>query len=186
MTVQLNAVSSARTQAHDAPQRTRKVLVVACPNARSEELFRALRSRAADGETSFNLVVPAIPSGLDWLADMSAGRDEAQQRLRNLLWRARSKGLPVESAVVGAPDAVAAAMDAVNFTDFDEILVASTRPRRAMARIGMSLAARIHRATGLPVEHVVSAPARRPVAALRPEPAAANLDFQPAGPLVLS
>ena len=31
---------------------------------------------------------------------------EAQQRLRNLLWRARSKGLPVESAVVGAPGAL--------------------------------------------------------------------------------
>src|SRR5919112_1038858 len=108
MTVQLNTAQSTGTQAQDAPQHTRKVLVVACRNA-------------------------------------------------------RSKGLPVESAIVGAPDAVAAAMDAANFTDFDEVLVASTRPHRVMARMGLSLAARIQRATGLPVEHVVSAPARRPV-----------------------
>lgn len=157
MTVQLNATQGTQTQAHDAPVPSRKVLVLACPNARCEELFRSMRTRASEGDVSFSLVVPAVPSGMDWLADMTAGRAEAEQRLRNLVWRGRSNALPIESATVGDPDPVAAAMDAVHFGDFDEIVVATTRPRRGLSRLGLSLADRVHRATRLPVQHVVAA-----------------------------
>ena len=160
MTVQLNDVRTTATMAQDAPETSRKVLVLACPNARCEELFRSLRSRAAEGDR-FTLVVPAVPVGMDWLADMSAGREEAEQRLRGILRRCRTQNLPVDVAEIGDPDPMGAAMDAVNFGHFDEIVVATTRPGRVISRLGFSLADRVRRATGLPVEHVVSAPVRR-------------------------
>ena len=150
MTVQLAAQETA----------TRRVLVLAMPNVRCEELLRAMRSRE-DEDVRFSLVVPAVPLGLDWLADMSAGREIAEQQLASLLWRCQRAAQHLAEAEIGDPDPVAAAMDAVNFGEFDEIVLAGTRPSRAAERFRMSLAQRIRRATGLPVHHVVSAPAAR-------------------------
>jgi hypothetical protein len=182
MTVHPAAVRTTVTEAQDAPQRVRNVLVLALPNARCDELLRRLRARTLAGDTRFTLVVPAVPAGLDWLADMSAGRGTAEERLANLVWRCARHALPVADAHVGAPDAVAAAMDAVNFGDFDEVVLASMRPRRTATRLGVALAHRLQRATGLPVEHVVCAPVRHPAGALRRAPARVELDA-PARPL---
>jgi hypothetical protein len=138
---------------------TRRVLVLAMPNVRCEELLRTMRDKARDGDARFSLVVPAVPLGLDWLADMSAGREIAIERLSSLLWRCRRANHLVDEAEIGDPDPMAAAMDAVNFGEFDEILLAGPRPSWAAQRMRMSLAERLRRQTGLPVEHIVSAPA---------------------------
>ena len=140
---------------------TRRVLVLAMPNVRCEELLRTMREHSETGDASFSLVVPAVPLGLDWLADMSAGREIAEQRLESLLWRCRKASHPVVEAEIGDPDPLAAAMDAVNFGHFDEIVLAAPTPSRAASVIRMGLADRIRRATSLPVQHVVSAPAVR-------------------------
>jgi hypothetical protein len=149
MTVQVAATESA----------SRRVLVLAMPNVRCEELLRTMRERSAGGHARFSLVVPAVPLGLDWLADMSAGREIAVERLSSLLWRCRRADHLIEDAEIGDPDPMAAAMDAVNFGAFDEILLAGPRASWAAEKVRMSLAERLRRATGLPVEHVVSAPA---------------------------
>jgi hypothetical protein len=138
---------------------TRRVLVLALPNVRSEELLRTMREKSRDGSARFSLVVPAVPLGLDWYCDLSAGREIATERLSNLLWRCRRANHLVEEAEIGDPDPMAAAMDAVNFGEFDEILLAGPRPSWAAQRMRMSLAERLRRQTGLPVEHVISAPA---------------------------
>ena len=54
-----------------------RVLVVANRTADSPELIAALRQRAARSPTSFTLLVPAVPRGLAWAADMKAGGSEA-------------------------------------------------------------------------------------------------------------
>src|SRR3954467_11184944 len=77
MTVQIAAAEATTT---------RKVLVLAMPNVRCEELLRSMRSRAGEAVRS-SPVVPAVPLGLDWLADMSAGREIAEQQLSHLLSR---------------------------------------------------------------------------------------------------
>jgi hypothetical protein len=185
MTVQLTTSRPTTTEAHEAPAATRTVLVLATPNIRWDELIRRMRAVALRGDVRFEVVVPAVPAGLDWLADMSAGRARAEERLRNLLWRCGRHELPVRSATVGSPDPVAAAMDAVNLGEVDEIVVATTRPRAGLRRLGLSLADRVRRATGVPVEHLVAGPVRRHGAAAGYEPAAAGLD--PAGvPLAMS
>jgi hypothetical protein len=184
MTVQLTSCPTT-TEAHDASAATRTVLVLASPSVRWDELIRRMRAVALQGDVRFDVVVPAVPAGLDWLADMSAGRARAEERLRNLVWRCRTHGLPVHSATVGSPDPVAAAMDAVNLGDVDEIVVATTRPRAGLRRIGLCLPDRVRRATGVHVEHLVAGPVRRRAVAGGYEPTPAGLD--PSGaPLVLS
>jgi hypothetical protein len=185
MTVQLTTAVPTTTETHDALAATRTVLVLATPNVRWDELVRRMRAVALEGDVRFDVVVPAVPAGLDWLADMSAGRARAEDRLRNLVWRCRRHGLPVSSATVGSPDPVAAAMDAVNLGAVDEIVVATTRPRAGLRRLGLCLADRVRRATGVPVEHLVAGPVRGRAAGANYEPTPTGLD--PAGvPLVLS
>ena len=173
MTVQLTTVPPTTTEVHDAPAATRAVLVLAMPNVRWDELVRRMRAVALDGGVGFDIVIPAVPAGLDWLADMSAGRGRAEERLRNLVWRCRTHGLPVRSATVGSPDPVAAAMDAVNLGRVDEIIVATTRPRAGLRRLGLCLADRVRRATGVRVDQLVAGPARRHTPAAGYEPALA-------------
>jgi hypothetical protein len=57
-----------------------RVLVVANRTADSSELIAALRQRAARSPTRFTLLVPAVPRGLAWAADMKAGGSEAAPR----------------------------------------------------------------------------------------------------------
>lgn len=166
MTVQLHPAQTTATEAHEALGTTEKVVVVTTPDARCDEVVRHMRMRASEGDVAFHLVVPAVPAGLDWLADMTAGRQAAEQRLNNLLFRCH--GLPIEQATVGAADPVAAAMDAVNLNGADAVVVATTRPRRSLRMLGLCLADRIRTATGRPVEHVVSAPARHQPTIVRP------------------
>jgi len=54
---------------------------------------------------------------------------------------------------VGDPDAVAAVEDAVNFKDFDEIIV-STLPKHVSKWLKVDLPRRVERASGKPVTHV--------------------------------
>ena len=142
--------------------RKRCVLVVANRTAESEELLRALRERAAEGPCSFKLVVPATPHGVAWAGDMHSGAAEAQGHLDRALDRMRDAGLDVVCGM-GDPDPVAAVEDAVNFGDFDEIIV-STLPRHVSKWLKLDLPHRVARVTGLPVRHVEASESRVPVA----------------------
>ena len=136
-------------------QETKKVLVIANRTADSDELLAALADRAARGPARFALVVPATPHGLAWAADMSAGVPEARSQMRAAERRLRGSGLAVADVRLGSPDPLAAALDAVNFERFDEVIVC-TLPRRLSRWLHLCLPHRIARVTGLPVEHVVA------------------------------
>src|SRR3954471_16672178 len=91
------------------------VLVVANRTAESPELLEALKSRAAEGDREFTLVVPSTPHGIAWAADMVAGEEEAQHHREAFAEELRGEGLDIKEARIGDPDPLAAAQDAANF-----------------------------------------------------------------------
>jgi hypothetical protein len=147
------------------------VLVVANRTADSPQLIATLRERASRSPASFTLLVPAVPRGLAWAADMKAGRPEAFPSAEAGARRMRMAGLELRETIVGDPDPLAAIGDALHSRDFDEIVV-STLPPGISRWLRLSLPQRVRRMTALPVDHVVAdtegsrAPRpRRPVAA---------------------
>jgi hypothetical protein len=131
----------------------RKILVVANRTAGSPELIAALRERAADAPSSFTLLVPAVPHGLAWAADMKAGWTEAVSRAERAAGRIRGSGLELEEAIVGDPDPLAAVGDVLHAREFDEIVV-SVLPRAISRWLALGLPARLRRCVNLPVTQV--------------------------------
>jgi GABA permease len=136
------------------------VLVVANRTADSSELIAALRQRAAQSPARFTLLVPAVPRGLSWAADMKAGEDDAIARAETSLQRLRLAGLDLTGAIVGDPDPLAAVGDSLHSGEFEEVII-STLPRGASHWLGLSLPDRLRRTTELPITHVVAAHTRR-------------------------
>jgi hypothetical protein len=134
-----------------------KVLVVANRTVDSSELIAALRQRVARSPVSFTLLVPAVPRGLAWAADMKAGGPEAAPRVEAGTRRMRMAGLEIEAAMVGDPDPLAAVSDALRAEHFDELIV-STLPRGISRWLRLSLPHRLRRMTDLPVLHVIAHP----------------------------
>jgi hypothetical protein len=132
-----------------------EVLVVANRTAGSPELLEALRERAGQGPVKFHLLVPATPHGVAWAADMHSGGGEAEAHVRAAVERLRAEGLEVDDGIVGDPDPVAAVEDAVNFKEFDEIVV-STLPKHVSKWLRLDLPHRVERVTGKPVLHVTA------------------------------
>ncbi|MEA2308234.1 MAG: hypothetical protein QOG41_51 [Thermoleophilaceae bacterium] len=132
------------------------VLVVANRTAGSPELLAALKERAAQGSARFHLLVPATPHGVSWVADMHSGGAEAEEHVSAAVERLRSEGLDVDDGKVGDPDPIAAVEDAVNFKEFDEIIV-STLPRHVSKWLRIDLPHRVEHATGKKVTHVEAA-----------------------------
>lgn len=142
-----------------------RILVVANRTADSPELIAALRQRASRSPARFTLLVPAVPYGLDWAADMKAGRSDAAARAESGAARMRTSGLDVDVALIGDPDPLAAAGDVLRSEKFDEVVV-STLPRGVSRWLRLSLPHRLRRLTDLPVTHVTAHP--RPARAASP------------------
>jgi hypothetical protein len=138
---------------------TADVLVVANRTAGSPELLEALKERASRGEVKFHLLIPATPHGVAWATDMHSGASEAEGDVRSLVERLREAGLEVDDGKVGDPDPVAAVEDAVNFKEFDEIIV-STLPKHLSKWLRVDLPHRVEHATGKPVTHVTASAAK--------------------------
>jgi hypothetical protein len=139
------------------------VLVVANRTAESPELLDALRERAAQGEATFTLLVPATPHGVAWAADMHSGGSEAEEHMLGAVERMRSAGLNVKEGKVGDPDPIAAVQDEVNFARYDEVVV-STLPGGISKWLKLDLPHRVERTTGLPTTHVLAQEAKVPSA----------------------
>jgi len=130
-----------------------RVLVVANRTVDSSELIATLRQRAAQSPACFTLLVPAVPRGLAWAADMKAGSREAAPRAGAGVRRMRMAGLEIEAAIVGDPDPFAAVGDILRTSQFDEMVVA-TLPHGVSRWLRLSLPHRLRRITDLPVFHV--------------------------------
>jgi hypothetical protein len=148
----------------------KRILVVADKTAESPDLIAALRHRARS-PVDFTLLVPAVPHGLAWAADMTAGWSEAVARAERAAARIEAEGLELEETIVGDPDPFAAVGDVLNAREFDEVIV-SVLPRGISRWIALGLPARLRRAIDLPVEQVTARPQAQ-AAAAAPEKLAA-------------
>ena len=138
-----------------------RVLVVANRTAASDELLEAVVGRVEKGPAEFFLVVPATPRGASWMTDMSSGTVAAEDSLQRALERWQGAGLTCMGRI-GDADALAAACDAVNDGDFDEVIV-STLPKHVSKWLHVDLPHKVAHATGLPTEHVTAHEAKAPV-----------------------
>ncbi|HET7510965.1 MAG TPA: hypothetical protein VFJ65_12040 [Solirubrobacterales bacterium] len=143
-----------------------RVLVVANRTADSPDLIAELRRRTEHAPASFTLLVPAVPHGLAWAADMKAGWSEAVERAELAAASIRQEGLELDDVIVGDPDPFAAVGDVLHAREFDEVVV-SVLPRGLSKWLALGLPARLRRSIDLPVSQVTAHPrqAREPIAA---------------------
>ena len=132
-----------------------EILVVANRTLGGEKLIDLARSRAqALQDVSFRLVVPQSKPTAGLVIYNEAVRESAQIRVDLALTRAAQEGMHA-SGEVGDPDPFLATMDAIALRRPDEIIV-STHPATQSGWLRRDLIERIHNASGLPVEHVVT------------------------------
>jgi hypothetical protein len=132
-----------------------EILVVANRTLGGEKLLELARSRAqAVQDVSFRLVVPQTKPTAGLVIYDETVRESAQIRVDLALTRAAQEGMRA-SGEVGDPDPFLASMDAIALRRPDEIIV-STHPVTQSGWLRRDLIERIHNASGLPVEHVVT------------------------------
>jgi hypothetical protein len=129
------------------------VLVVAHRTAASDDLLGALRGRAETSPARFELLVPPMRPG-------GAGRVAARTQLERALARMHEFGLEATGAVGADDDPVVAVIEAYDPRRHDEVLV-STLPASISHWLGIDAPARIGRATGALVRHVVAREQKR-------------------------
>jgi hypothetical protein len=132
-----------------------EILIVANRTLGGEKLLDLARSRARSvQDVSFRLVVPQTKPSAGLVIYDEAVRESAQIRVDLALTRAAQEGMRA-SGEVGDPDPFLATMDAIALRRPDEIIV-STHPVTQSGWLRRDLIERIHNASGLPVEHVVT------------------------------
>ena len=132
-------------------------LIVANQTLGGDALTERIRATLRDGDRDFYVVVPATPpkDHLTWTE--GEARTIAAERLAACLARLREDAI-VADGEVGDANPVMAVEDTIRHHEFDSIIVA-TLPAGVSRWLKMSLPDRLARKTGLPVEHVVVAPA---------------------------
>ncbi len=130
-----------------------RVLVVAHKTAATKPLLDAVRERSQQGPCVFTLLVPNAAHGLHKVVDPEdQGADEASAVIAEAVPLLEdAAGTPVEG-IVGAPDPVVAAHDAINLRGFDEVIV-STLPTKLSRWLKLDLPSKIS-GSGLPVRTV--------------------------------
>jgi hypothetical protein len=135
---------------------SRKILIVANRTAATPLLIDAVRKRAAEGASTFALLIPNEPrkGGADWTLDTAIPLLE------------RAAGAPVEG-IVGQEDPFEAVRSALQERGFDEVIV-STLPKRVSEWLRRDLPHRIEK-LGVPVTTISPAEEHeaRPVAPVR-------------------
>jgi hypothetical protein len=142
------------------------VLVVAHRTAASDDLLAALRGRAETSAARFELLVPPTAPG-------GTGRIAARTQLERALARMHEFGLEATGFVGADDDPVVAVIEAYDPRHHDEVLV-STLPASVSQWLGVDAPARIGRATGALVRHVVSREQRRAAVPVHVEKPAGN------------
>jgi hypothetical protein len=130
-----------------------EVLVVANRTLGGEALLNAVRARAAAGNVSFRLVVPASTPSAGLVIYDEAVRESAHVRVDLALSVLAEEGIAA-TGEVGDPDPFLATMDAIADRRPDEVII-STHPALSSGWLRRDLVERIENASGLPVEHIV-------------------------------
>jgi hypothetical protein len=122
------------------------VLVLANETVVGDPLLERIKERATRSPASFLIICPQ--------SDPNRGaHPEAERRLRRALAILRGQGIDAHGQVAH-PDPHTAATQAVHDERVDEIIVSTFAPERS-PWLRKNLVQRLHKDTGLPVEHVV-------------------------------
>jgi hypothetical protein len=124
----------------------KNVLVVANETVVGEPLLERIHERAKRGPASFLIICPQSDP-------TQAHHPEAERRLRRALTILRADGIDAHGQVAH-PDPFTAATQAVEDERIDDIIVSTFAPSKS-PWLRRDLIQRLHKATGLPVEHVV-------------------------------
>lgn len=135
----------------------RSILVVGNETLASPELEAELARRIASGPCRIHVLVPATPPRDHSFWTEGEARALARDRLEGSLLRATAMGA-VATGEVGDASVVLAVDDALRRGPCDAIIL-STWPPGVSRWIRQDLPHRLARHTGLPVHHVVAAPA---------------------------
>jgi hypothetical protein len=132
----------------------KEILVIANRTLGGAKLFDRVRELAAEQETRFRLVVPQSKPTAGLVIYDDAVRESAQVRVDLAMSLLASEGIQA-SGEIGDPDPFSATMDAIAERRPEEIIV-STHPAPHSGWLRRDLIERIHNASGLPVEHIVT------------------------------
>jgi hypothetical protein len=132
-----------------------EILVVANRTLGGEKLLDVVRTRARSQEdVRFRLVVPQSKPSAGLVIYDEAVRESAHVRIELARELLASEGIEV-TGEVGDPDPFLATMDAIAARRPDEVIV-STHPATQSGWLRRDLIERVHNASGLPVEHIVT------------------------------
>jgi hypothetical protein len=129
------------------PRPIHSTLVVANRTGASDELLRHLKEKRTDHPLVCICVVPQ--EGGDGISAR-----QARARLAQMVDRLQTAGL-FAAGMVGDPDPYTAAMNAMQFFRFDDVVI-STLPETRSGWLRADLIERVRRASGKPVEHIKS------------------------------
>ncbi len=132
----------------------REVLVVANQTLAGRRLLEEVRSRAAEEDTRFHLVVPQTKPGAGLVIYDEAVRNASQVRADLAMSIMATEGIEAY-AEVGDADPFSATMDAMSTQRPDEIII-STKPATQSGWLRRDLIERIEHATNVPVKHIVT------------------------------
>jgi hypothetical protein len=132
----------------------REVLVVANRTLGGKKLLERVRELAGAEPTRFRIVVPQSKPSSGLVIYDEAVRDSAQVRIDLAVSLLAEEGIEAEG-VVGDPDPFLATMDAIAERRPSEVIV-STHPVTHSGWLRRDLIERIHNASALPVEHIVT------------------------------
>lgn len=131
-----------------------EILVVANRTLGGQKLLDRVRELAAPGGVRFRLVVPQTKPSSGLVIYDEAVRESAQVRIDLAVSLLAEEGIEASGAV-GDQDPFLATMDAIAERRPSEVIV-STHPATHSGWLRRDLIERIHNASGLPVEHIVT------------------------------
>jgi hypothetical protein len=131
-----------------------EILVVANRTLGGQKLLDRVRELAAPGGVRFRLVVPQTKPSSGLVIYDEAVRESAQVRIDLAVSLLAEEGIEASGAV-GDPDPFLATMDAIAERRPSEVII-STHPATHSGWLRRDLIERIHNASGLPVEHIVT------------------------------
>jgi hypothetical protein len=132
----------------------REIVVVANRTLGGARLYERVRELAAEEATRFRLVVPQSKPTAGLVIYDEAVRESAQVRVDLAMSLMAADGIEA-SGEIGDPDPFAATMDAIAERRPEQVIV-STHPASHSGWLRRDLIERIHNASGLPVEHIVT------------------------------
>jgi hypothetical protein len=132
----------------------KKILIVANQTVGGQTLLDLVREKAREGDVQFVLVVPMDKPPHGGVIYNDAVRQAAQVRLSLARQFMAQEGIDLRGEV-GDEDPFTATMDGIAIHRPDEVII-STLPRTASGWLRRDLVERVHEASELPVEHVVT------------------------------